>query len=447
MTGCFRIKDGMNKLSKMITEEEEHFLRASILLLKGGRLMSKEILNRDLQKAGGNLDTILKQYKKKFKHIFLKKQYQKLFPPAGGTNVDTWDLALLVTVPLKVFKQSLTDDERKALQSLKYMRDEVYGHTLSSSLRVDEYKEIREKIENALTSLSNGLSDNLKDDCSKVIYECTKETISPSLKVELTKLLEDSEDLFQAIMNKLRNQNEFLSEMKKEIMDRLDKISGDRSEKIIKVIDTELTLSGAVGKSKDIDFAEGIITTIINKAVKKVGNEYDYPRIRNVVDKILKDIESMPDVEILSAEPKCILLKFKCTTYIGISNMLMYLESRSFLDSLNDLALALSSTFPNVGGQLRLDVIVTPECMKNLLDELRVKTMETTIYERTIRVPIKVKSVQGIEHIWSLFETGKATNRLNELSEAVFDELNTKITVTSSVNLEHVQAAIKEAGI
>ncbi|XP_053391282.1 uncharacterized protein LOC128554081 [Mercenaria mercenaria] len=125
--------------------------------------------------------------------------------------------------------------------------------------------------------------------------------------------------------------------------------------------------------------------------------------------------------------------------------MLMYLESRSFLDLLKDLALALSSTFPNVSGQFRLDATVTPECMKDLLDELRAKTNETSKYERTIRVPIKVASVQGIEHIWSLFETGGATNRLNELSEAVFDELNTKITVTPSVNLQQVQAAIKEA--
>ncbi|XP_053404057.1 uncharacterized protein LOC128558517 [Mercenaria mercenaria] len=157
-----------------------------------------------------------------------------------------------------------------------------------------------------------------------------------------------------------------------DIMDRLNKISvtEDRSEKIIKVIDTELTLSGAVNESKDIDFVEGIITTVINKAIKKVGNENDYLRIRNCVDKILKDIESMPDVEILPAEHKCILLKFKCTTYIGILNLLMYLESRSFLDSLNDLALALSSTLPNVSGQFRLDMTVTPECMKGLLDEL-----------------------------------------------------------------------------
>ncbi|XP_053390375.1 uncharacterized protein LOC123564076 [Mercenaria mercenaria] len=432
----------------MIAEEDEYFLRASILLLKGGRLVSKETLYKELRKAGRNLDVLLKQHERKFKYKFVKKQREKLFPDAGVTDVETWDLAMLTTVTLTVFKQSLNDDEKNDLKSIKCMRDEIYAHTYSSSLSADQYEEIRKELQNALTSLSNGLSEKLKDDCLKIIQECTTGPISPSLKAELTKQIEDTEHSLLAVMNKLRNQEEFLCEMKKDIMDTLNKmrVTEDRSEKIIKVIDTELTLSGAVNESKSIDFAEEIITKVINKAIKKVGNENDYPRIRGVVDKILKDIENMPDVEILPAEHKCILLKFRCTTYIGISNILMYLESRSFLDSLNDLALALSSTLPNMSGQYRLDVTVTPECMKDLLDELRAKTMETTKYERTIRVPIKVKSVQGIEHIWSLFETGGATVRLNELSEAVFNELNTKITVKPSVNLEQIQAAIKEAG-
>ncbi|XP_053388845.1 uncharacterized protein LOC128551915, partial [Mercenaria mercenaria] len=431
----------------MIAEEDEYFLRASILLLKGGRLMSKETLYKELRKAGGNLDVLLKNHETKFRHIFVKKQREKLFPDAGVTDVETWDLAMLTTVSLTVFNQSLNDDEKKGLKSLKFMRDTIYAHTCSSSLSAGQYEEIRKELQNALTSLSNRLSEKLKDDCYKIIQECTTGPISPSLKAELTKQIEDTEDLMQAVMNKLRNQHEFIFEMKKDIMDKLNKISvtEDRSEKIIKVIDIELKLSGAVNESKDIDFAEGIITRVINKAIKKVGNENDYPRIRRVVDKILKDIENMSDVEILLAEHKCILLKFRCTTYIGILNILKYLESRSFLDSLNDLALALSSAIPDVSHPFRLDATVTLECMKDLLDELRAKTMENKKYERTIRVPIKVESVQGIEHIWSLFETGGASNKLNELSEAVSDELNTKVTVTPSVNLKQVQAAIKEA--
>ncbi|XP_053408298.1 uncharacterized protein LOC123560067 [Mercenaria mercenaria] len=293
----------------MITEEDEYFLRASMLVLIGGRLVSKETLYKELRKAGGNLDVLLKQHERTFKHKFVKKQRKKLFPAAGVTDVETWDLAMLTTVSLTVFKKSLRDDEKNDLKSIRCMRDEIYAHTYSSSLSADQYNEIRKELQNALTSLSNGLSKKLKDDCFKIIQECTTGPISPSFQEEFTKQLEDTEPSFQNEVNKLRNQNEFLSEMKRDIMDKLNNLSltEDRSEKIIKVIDNEVTLSGAVNESKGIDFVERIITTVINKAIKKVGNENDCQRIRSVVDNILLDIENMPDGEILPAEHKSIL--------------------------------------------------------------------------------------------------------------------------------------------
>ncbi|XP_053391868.1 uncharacterized protein LOC128554615 [Mercenaria mercenaria] len=433
----------------MITEEDEYFLRASLLLLKGGRLMSKETLYKELRKAGGNLDVLLKQHERKFKHKFVKKQREKLFPGAGVTDVETWDLAMLTTVTLKVFKQSLNDDEKNDLETIKCMRDEIYAHTYSSSLSADQYGDIQKELQNALTSLSNGLSEKLKDDCFKIIQECTTGPISPSTKAELTKQIsEDNERSFQKdVMNKLTDQSEYLSQMRIELLQEIKGLKPeDRSTKRIRVIDSELTLSGAVNEEEDLDFVDSIVTKVINKAIKHVG-ETDYPKIRKAVDKILRDVESMPDVELVEADHKCIILKFICTTYAGVLNILMYLESESFLDSLNDLAQALNTIQCRAIGPFKLDATVTPKCMKDLLDELRAETVETTIYKRTIRMPIRVKSVQGIEHIWSLFENGGATNGLNELSEAVLEELHTKVTITPSLNLEQVKAAIKEEGI
>ncbi|XP_053391008.1 uncharacterized protein LOC128553847 isoform X2 [Mercenaria mercenaria] len=204
----------------MITEEDEYYLRASILLLKGGRLMSQETLNEKVRKAGEDLDVLLKQHKRKFKHKLVKEQRSKLFPDAGVTDVETWDLAMLTTVLLTVFKHSLNDDEKNDLKSIKCMRDEIYAHTYSSSLNADQYEEIRKELENALTSLSKRLSEKLKDSCSKIIQECTTGPISPSLIAELTKQIEDTEPSLQAVMNKLRSQKEFLLEMKKEDEDK-----------------------------------------------------------------------------------------------------------------------------------------------------------------------------------------------------------------------------------
>ena len=62
-------------------------------------------------------------------------------------------------------------------------------------------------------------------------------------------------------------------------------------------------------------------------------------------------------------------------------------------------------------------------------------------------MPIEVKTKDGVKHTWSMFEHGGVTNRLNELSEALFDELHTRVTVIPSVDYRGIQEAIRQSGI
>ncbi|XP_053390148.1 uncharacterized protein LOC128553061 [Mercenaria mercenaria] len=206
-------------MSTDLDDKEEYFLRASLLLLKGGGLMSKETLSREVQKAGINLDVLLKTNKSILKHKFSREQRNKLCLDGGTTCVDQWDLAMLTTVPLTVFKQSLNDDEKKALKCIKYKRDTVYAHTHSSVLSFDDYDDIRKELEEALGVLSNGLSGNVKDECAKIIQQCTTGPVNPSVKAELSKQLKGTEDLVKAVMIKLTDTHKAVSNMRNDIED------------------------------------------------------------------------------------------------------------------------------------------------------------------------------------------------------------------------------------
>ncbi|XP_060579390.1 uncharacterized protein LOC132736303 isoform X2 [Ruditapes philippinarum] len=220
----------------------------------------------------------------------------------------------------------------------------------------------------------------------------------------------------------------------------------DRSTKIIKVIDTELTLSGAINEKDGIDLAESIVTTVYNKAVKKAGGDTDdYPKIRKVVEKMLEDIGNFPDVEVLPAEHKCIILKFKCSSYAALHSILIYLDSGAFRCILTELAVSLNTIEQIKSESITIGADLTLECLKDILDTLCSDASDENVYKRTIRMPIEVKTTDGMKRLWSMFEDGGATNRLNELSEAVFDELNTKITVTPSIGLSGVQDAIRQS--
>ena len=125
------------------------------------------------------------------------------------------------------------------------------------------------------------------------------------------------------------------------------------------MINTELTLLGAVNDKSDVDFAENIIITVINKAIKKVGgDDGDYPKIRKAVEKLLEEIANLPDdMEVLQAENKCIILKFRCI-------------SEAFQNILDELADSIN-TIPEIkSGPFKIDAIVTAACLKDILDGL-----------------------------------------------------------------------------
>ncbi|XP_053387163.1 uncharacterized protein LOC128546123 [Mercenaria mercenaria] len=239
----------------MFTEEDEYYLRAYMLLLKGGGLMLKETFYKELRKAGGNLDLLLKQHERKLKHLFVKKQQEKLFPDTGVTDVGTWDLATLITVLLTVFKQSLTDGVKNNLKSIRYVRNMFYAH-ISVSLSADQYEKIRKELQNALTSLSTGLSEKLKDECFKVIQECTTGPITPSCIAELTK------------------------------QTKVFKVDGFR-EFFFQCLSFRPLLNIALGESKDIYIGD-IIHTACRNAIKEVENKNDYPEIRSAIQQMLK---------------------------------------------------------------------------------------------------------------------------------------------------------------
>ncbi|XP_060599205.1 uncharacterized protein LOC132752831 [Ruditapes philippinarum] len=195
-----------------MVKEDENFLRVTLLLLQGGTLVSKETLKIEVKKSGKNIDVLLKPFENKLFNKTVKRQREKLFPQGStGTNIEVWDIAMLVTVLLTVFKNSLDDDQKDHLNTIKRIRDEVFAHSHSSSLSNDEYDDIRGELEKAYMSLSSSIGNDKISECDDIINKCTNDPIS---REDLKKHLENQEDLFQIVLYKMNEHDKKLLEMK-----------------------------------------------------------------------------------------------------------------------------------------------------------------------------------------------------------------------------------------
>lgn len=190
----------------MVTVEEEYYLRSSLLLLKGCGYIALKVLRRveqeEIQNSGKNIDVILREKEQKLKHKFSSnKQREKLFPENGPTNPETWDLAMIASVLLSCFRKSLNDNEIDAIKSISYKRNGVHAHSHSASLPRNTYEEVCKQLKQDISVLSSKFDQAVSTNCNNIISDCLKGKLDITNEKDAVKLVADSDDLFQKILN------------------------------------------------------------------------------------------------------------------------------------------------------------------------------------------------------------------------------------------------------
>ncbi|XP_053389881.1 uncharacterized protein LOC128552846, partial [Mercenaria mercenaria] len=474
----------------MTTTGEENYLRSSLLLLKGGTFTARKVVIREeqkeIRKSGRDLDDLLMDNKGRLEHEFRNyKHRQKLFPADGKTKFEDWDISLLTGVLQVVFRSTLSEKERKAVRSIKHQRNDVYAHRATADLSADNYSDVCDELKEALRNLMSEFSGEIKTECEDIIDSCLNGPIDIKSHIEHLKRVSDTDNMFRTILEKIDKNGKETMENIKEVVgqqhvslkkDIAEDISNSqdvicrtvrdtqltkadfttlvrdavqqalqeqRSTRKVKVVDSELEVSGKDVDKPNIDLAEQMIKTVTNEAIRRTQTSEELVDIREAIQEILDEIASRTGVKAREADIGCVVIKFSYETYEQLLKLLVYLDSEDIKLRLAKLA-ALLSHHLQTKEELHLSTSLSIKCLQNILDELEKESRSE--YKRTIQIPIQFESVEGMAHVWNYFENGGATNSLNKLSEALSAKLGTKITLTSSLNVDQFKSALDDFG-
>jgi flagellar capping protein FliD len=190
----------------MVTIDNEYYLRIILLLLDGSTYICKKVFNRELHKHGGDLDVLLKKWKNKLQHEFYKRQMEKLFPNDGldKTDINKWDIQMIIGVMLLLFRLTLTDEEKRILKDIKYIRHEVFAHSPSASLCLEKYEDVQKQLEDAMKHLARSFDQNVKIKCNDYITVFTTGALDVNSAIQRLQEAKDTDDLFQQVLSVLR---------------------------------------------------------------------------------------------------------------------------------------------------------------------------------------------------------------------------------------------------
>ncbi|XP_053404969.1 uncharacterized protein LOC128558780 isoform X2 [Mercenaria mercenaria] len=228
----------------MISAENEYYLRVYLLLFEGSSYITKEIIRRELPKYGGDLDALLKLKKEsKLRHEFHKKQMEKLFPNGGydKTNINTWDMQMLVGVILIIFQPTLSTREKEKLKEIKDTRNTL-AHGSAVELNRKKYDEKKHQIQVAIEELASGFNDAVKTKCRKFISTYIFDPLDVSSAIKRLQELRSTDDKFQELLDLTAKSQNVIQKGISGVESNIRKDLKDLDERIKKV--DEKTLQG-----------------------------------------------------------------------------------------------------------------------------------------------------------------------------------------------------------
>ncbi|XP_053403890.1 uncharacterized protein LOC123537567 isoform X2 [Mercenaria mercenaria] len=459
----------------MATVENEYYLRSVLLISDGGSYITKKIVHRELPKYGCNLDALLSSNTKKIENEFKKnrKQIEKLFPASGQTDLNTWDIQMLTGIILVLFRSNLEPEEKSQIREIRYVRHEL-AHSPSAALYEDDYKDVKERLAFAITTLACRFETSVQDHCKELISKYESCSLDVTASLERLKEKQHTDELFEKILEKIKQLDEKLSkdieestsqicqtitDTSQETADKIDAVEGgirtavanteqtlssqiqiakaavleelnrkrqiQPFERIRSIVNSKLTFSG---EEEVVDLADKLTLTVINAALKRTQGSTEMERIRRAVDDILEEFDKLEGVKVLSAEPQCIIVGFHCDNYKSLYDLLTYIASQSYQIRLSVIAEAVSSYLHK---PLTLHSDMTSACVHSILDE-----MGTThsIKRRSILLPIQCDTIEGLENVMKIFESDVLSKKLDKLSDALSEELAGKVSVDAELN-------------
>ncbi|XP_053389198.1 uncharacterized protein LOC128552200 [Mercenaria mercenaria] len=399
----------------MATISNERHLRYILLLGEGGTLVLRELLERERHQSGKTLEVLLELNKTTLKRQ--TSEFQKVFPANGIPDVNTWDISLLATVILQLFKKSLTSDESNEIRKLKDMRNGM-AHASSLSMDENEYDEDRKELASTLIKLSNGLDRTVSDRCQTFIKEFATGPVDIHAATERVKELSKYDEMISAEIRSLTRKVGDVSEDMQELKQMMRKMMHQNEDfHSFQVIDTKMALRGP---NEELTVtAEESITRLFRSALKRTGGEKDMTKLCRAVRTILEEIENYNGVEVLEVERECIRISLKCSNCRGLLELLEYLEGNLFQQRCQELSIALEETY---NGSFAISAEITTTTVMDLLSSLR-KFAENNFTDRE-------DQTQNL---------GRTTKPKPINTDTTKKELSTKIMVSGIPPSAHIQ--------
>ncbi|XP_053389664.1 uncharacterized protein LOC128552648, partial [Mercenaria mercenaria] len=160
-----------------ITRGHELYLRHLLLLGEAVPVALKAVIEREVNKRGRNLDSLLIEKKEIFNKYYNVEFLQLFQNDEVNANIDLWDTRMLCAVALVLFESDLDSTKLEAIACIQDQMKDLDNYAHSASLNYKTFETKWDPLHSALLELIKDIDDEVRFSCKRKIYCFKSESI------------------------------------------------------------------------------------------------------------------------------------------------------------------------------------------------------------------------------------------------------------------------------
>ncbi|XP_053381116.1 uncharacterized protein LOC128549058 isoform X2 [Mercenaria mercenaria] len=393
----------------------ERYVRYLKQLFDGGRLVLCGVFERELQKYGKGLNSLVSENREILQFNFDKEYQSFLFPSESNEiNYTSWDVGFLASVILLVFTDINAGDIHN-IEQIKHARLS-YAEQAFICLDADKFLLIWTDLISSLKHLSMNIDEEKKLQVENFI--------------DLYKKKSDGGDADEYLdqLRKCGVPVKTLKDIYRETVYQLRQMTMQLDEKGIefkKPLVLKLKLLTTCHNEENKKHAEDFLETHLEASLH--GSDQQNTFIGIETDDFVSSITTHPDVALTGIQRGCIILSFASSTPGGLLHLLDYFHSQHFNERLHNISNELYYLYEVA---FLLQGYVTLESLSSAHTVVCVAGSKENKSENGLSLPLKCFSVEGLRHVLTTLKSDQTTNRLNSIADKISAELKETVTIT-----------------
>lgn len=359
----------------MLSSENECFIRFILLLIRGGTVVVRQIVQWGLDRQHSTVTDFLQNNREAIKNSTqLTRQQKNFLHPKVRQAADLlqWDISLLVAFAINFLKPVLNTTEVKILEKIRAFRNTYQGHPKDARMDLNTFSQVWTKLTLMITTIAHNMDEPEQNMLLTLVETSANENLELSAAIEELRFHSRMDVMTDTLLKRMETLKDSITSCHQDVQEVLKTNAGLKAqlEEVIAELKQEKVIQTIYGEFRITAKTKHVIAKVEERLLEACqpsnGNsELVESAVVAKMETFIKTVEDM-GVKVEKIEKGSIIFAFECSTLSAINELMKYFQSKELRALLDELEKLLEN---ETQAAVSIEAFIHPEPVQKILEK------------------------------------------------------------------------------